>query len=93
MSDRSASEAEGCGFDPRPGYFAATESRAISKRAARLVSFSCELANGQTFSRPSSLRYLIGVFTKNTSPGGAALPHAGAGRPRGVMEEKTPSSP
>jgi len=51
------------------------------------------IRNGQTFSRPSSLRYLIGVFTKNTSPGGAALPHAGAGRPRGVMEEKTPSSP
>ena len=39
MSDRSASEAEGCGFDPRPGYFSATESRAISKRVARFFRF------------------------------------------------------
>jgi hypothetical protein len=33
------------------------------------------------------------MLTHHTSPGGAALPHAGAERPRGVKGEKTPSSP
>jgi hypothetical protein len=43
--------------------------------------------------RGTSVEATNRMFTHHTSPGGAALPHAGADRPRGGRRIRVPSSP